>query len=64
MYVCLIKHHAMKTYGGVEVHFCSFLSLTSYGDEISEQGGVAVMLETYIGQGFGSNLSRDIGWAH
>jgi hypothetical protein len=31
--LCLIKHHAMKTYGGVEVHFHAFLNSVLEGDE-------------------------------
>jgi hypothetical protein len=34
----------MKTYEGVEVYFCSFLSSALFGDETTEEGGVAVML--------------------
>jgi hypothetical protein len=31
--LCLTKHHAMKTYGGVELYIHAFLTLESYIDE-------------------------------
>jgi len=34
-YLCLIKHHPLKTYGGVEVRFHAFLTLALDGGEQS-----------------------------
>jgi hypothetical protein len=33
--LCLIKHHAMKTYWGVEVYIQEFLTSVLDGDELS-----------------------------
>jgi hypothetical protein len=35
-----------------------------YGDKKTEQGGIVVILHTFIRDVLGSNLCRDIGYAH